>query len=103
MITNTEDRETIDEWDGEEYDYGHQITVVIKPEFEETVRQSPDVDKDAIITPDEDDEDSEIDGLWMRESCPWFWCEVERESLEEWVAEQLGLKVEWIEGVCVDG
>ena len=109
MITNTEDKAIIDDWDGED-DESHQLTVIIKPEFEDAVKQSPSIDQSDIITPESEaerwggePEDYTIDELQMRHSCPWFWCEVERESLHEWVAEQLGLKVEWIDDVSVDG
>lgn len=97
---NKEDKTIIDNWDGE-IDEGHLITATIKPEFEEVVKQSPDVEKDDFITPENEDE--VIDELGLRCSCPWFWCEVERESLEEWVAQELKLKIEWIDNVSVDG
>lgn len=106
---NTEDKAIIDNWDGEGVEE-HMLTVIIKPEFEDPVKQSPDVDQADIVTAESEaqdwggePEDYEVDGLNLRHSCPSFWTEVEDESLNKWVADQLGLKFEWIRHVSVNG
>ena len=106
---NTKDKAIIDKWDGEGDDE-HTLTVIIKPEFEDAVKESPDVDKDDIVTAESEAEkwggetdDYEIDELCLSHYCPSFWLDVEDESLNEWVAEELGLKVEWIRHVSMDG
>lgn len=106
---NTNDKAIIDKWDGED-DENHMLDVFIKPEFEDAVKQSPDVDKDDIVTAESEAEmwggepdDYEIDELYLNHFCPNFWLDVEHESLKEWVAEELGLKVEWILRVETNG
>ncbi len=106
---NTKDKAIIDNWDGEEDD-GHMLDVFIKPEFEDAVKESPDVHKEDIVTAESlaedwggEPEDYEVDELQLQHYCPSFWTEVEDESLNEWVAEELGLKVEWIRHVSING
>ncbi|MDB4616947.1 hypothetical protein OAE23_02485, partial [Synechococcus sp. AH-551-E11] len=93
---NKEDKAFIDKWDGEG-DENHTLDVIIKPEFEDAVRQSPDVDKGDIVTAESEaerwggePEDYEIDELQLNHYCPSFWLDVEHKSLVEWVAEELG-------------
>ncbi len=105
---NSKDKAIIDNWDGES-DEEHMLDVYIKPEFHETVRTSPGVDTDSIVTIEQlieiyGDDDYDLDGeLWLNTDCPSFWLDVEDDSMTEWVAEELGLKVEWILRVETNG
>ena len=106
---NTKDKAIIDDWDGGT-DGEHTLDVIIKPEFEETVRQSPHIDLSDIVTVERlveqyggEPEDYELDEMCFDYSCPSFHNETEHESLVEWVADEIGLKVEWIQQVVVHG